>query len=48
VHHEPATKEGRFAMVALGTGGIVAIAIVLVILVVVFIAILRRALRSQR
>jgi hypothetical protein len=35
-------------MVALGTGGIVAIAIVLVILVVLFLGILRRALRSQR
>jgi hypothetical protein len=35
-------------MVALGTGGIVVIAIVLVVLVVLFVAILRRALRSQR
>jgi hypothetical protein len=35
-------------MLALGTGGIIAIAIVLVLLVIVFIGILRRALRSQR
>jgi len=35
-------------MVAMGTGGIVVVAIVLVVLVVLFIGILRRALRSQR
>jgi hypothetical protein len=35
-------------MLALGTGGIIAVAIVLVLLVIVFIGILRRGLRSQR
>ena len=35
-------------MLALSTGGIIAIAIVLVLLVILFIGILRRALRSQR
>jgi hypothetical protein len=34
-------------MLALSTGGIIAIAIVLVLLVILFIGILRRALRSQ-
>ena len=48
VHHDSAKNEWRPHMVALGTGGIVAIAIVLVILVVLFLGILRRALRSQR